>query len=86
LSDCVSLDARLLIEEVNEQFGLTLSDEEVDTIGGYVYSELTEPLAPGLEVAVDGARFVVAEVDSRRITRVHLYLTKTDAPADAMVE
>jgi len=86
LPDCVSLDARLLIQEVNEQFGLTLSDEEVDTIGGYVYSELTEALAPGLEVVVDGARFVVAEIDSRRITRVHLYLTNTGAPADAMVE
>ncbi len=69
----VSIDARLLIEEVNELFDFDLSDEEVDTIGGWVYAQLTQALEPGLEVQYEGARFVVAETDNLRITRIHVY-------------
>ncbi len=71
--DYTSIDARLLIEEVNELFGVNLSDEDVDTIGGWLYAQLTQPLAPGLEVDYEGAKFVVAESDNLRITRVHVY-------------
>ncbi|MCY0875206.1 MAG: hemolysin family protein [Firmicutes bacterium] len=74
LDGYLSIDARLLIEEVNEQFGFTLSDEEVDTVGGWVYAQLTEGLRTGLTVEHQGARFVVAETDNLRITRLHLYL------------
>ncbi len=68
-----SIDARMLIEEVNELFGFELSDEEVDTVGGFVYSQLTAPLRVGLEVYHEGARFVVSEIDNLRVTRVHVY-------------
>ncbi len=68
-----SIDARMLIEEVNELFGFTLSDEEVDTIGGWLYSQLTGPLLIGLEIEHEGARFVVAEADNLRITRVNIF-------------
>ncbi len=69
----LSVDARMLIEEVNELFGFSLSDEEVDTVGGWVYAELVDPLRVGIEVDYEGARFVVAETDNLRITRVHVY-------------
>lgn len=69
----VSIDARLLIEEVNELFGFDLSDEEVDTVGGWVYAQLTQALEPGIEVEFEGARFVVAETDNLRITRIHVF-------------
>ncbi len=69
----VSIDARLLIEEVNELFGFDLSDEEVDTVGGWVYSQVTQELKPGIEVEFEGTRFVVSETDNLRITRIHVY-------------
>ncbi|MHB1682731.1 MAG: hemolysin family protein [Bacilli bacterium] len=73
LNGFLSIDARMLIEEFNELFDLSLSDEDVDTVGGWVYAQLTEPLRVELEVEHDGARFVVAEIDNLRITRVHVY-------------
>ncbi len=73
LNGFLSIDARMLIEEFNELFALSLSDEDVDTVGGWVYAQLTEPLRVELEVEHDGARFVVAEIDNLRITRVHVY-------------
>jgi CBS domain containing-hemolysin-like protein len=68
-----SVDARLLIEDVNQTFGFSLSDDEVDTVGGWVYSQLSEEPQVGLETVWEGARFVVAETDNRRITRLHVY-------------
>lgn len=69
-----SIDARLLIEEVNDRFSFALFDDEVDTVGGWVYAQLTESLRTGLEVECEGTRFVIAEIDNLRITRLHVYL------------
>lgn len=68
-----SIDARMLIREVNELFGFDLSDEEVDTVGGWVYAHLTEPLRVNVAVLYEGAKFIVAEADNLRITRIHVY-------------
>lgn len=81
-----SIDARLLIEEVNDLFNFSLSDEEVDTVGGWVYAELTEPLKTGLAVQHGAARFVVAEIDNLRITRVHVYLPSEAGQDDGLAE
>lgn len=76
----LSVDARMLIEEVNELFGFSLSDEEVDTVGGWVYAQLVDPLKVGIEVEYEGARFEVAETDNLRITRLHVY--PPEVPSD----
>ncbi len=81
-----SIDARMLIEEVNELFGFALSDEEVDTIGGWLYAQLTEPLQSGLEVEHQGTRFVVAEADNLRITRVNIFLLADHIDEEALAD
>ncbi len=81
-----SIDARLLIEEVNDSFGFHLSDEEVDTVGGWVYSQLSEEPRVGLQVDWDGARFIVAETENLRITRLHVYPPAPAAEIEASGE
>ena len=81
-----SIDARLLIEEVNESFGFHLSDEEVDTVGGWVYSQLSEEPRVGLQIDWEGARFIVAETENLRITRLHVYPPVTAMESEATVE
>lgn len=81
-----SVDARLLIEEVNDSFGFHLSDEEVDTVGGWVYSQLSEEPRVGLQIDWDGARFIVAETENLRITRLHVYPPMTPAESEATGE
>jgi CBS domain containing-hemolysin-like protein len=65
-----SIDAGLLIEEVNAYFGLRIEDEENDTIGGWIFSRLQEIPKAGASVEVGSWQFVVQEMDGKRITRL----------------
>lgn len=69
MGDDTSIDARMLIDEVNEHFHLTIESEEVDTIGGWIYSQLQTPVV-GAKVHVDNFQFVITEMDSLRVTRL----------------
>jgi len=55
------------IEDFNEEFGTGLSDEEYDTVGGLVISELGRLPRRGEAVDLDGIRFTVLKADRRRV-------------------
>lgn len=55
------------IEDFNEHFGCTLSDEEFDTVGGLVTDGLGHLPERGEEFALDGFVFHVTEADDRRV-------------------
>lgn len=63
-----------LIEDVNEKLGLALSDENYDTIGGYVMGKLERIPQKGDEVKAHHAHFRVVEVDGMRIDRLLVLL------------
>ncbi|MEG6584447.1 hemolysin family protein [Dendrosporobacter sp. 1207_IL3150] len=65
-----SVDGRLLIEEVNEIFELDLNAEDVDTIGGWVSSQVEMPPPIGKQISYGKYQFIIEEVDNMRITRV----------------
>lgn len=71
-----SIDGKMLLSDVNSFFELELDTENCDTIGGWVYSKLDAPLAVGQCIKVEGAEFVVEELQKTRITRVTVHLTK----------
>ena len=63
--------ARVHIDELNERLGLKLSDDQdFDTIGGFVFSELGHMPTMGEVVQRDNVRITVLEVTRRRIERV----------------
>ena len=66
------VDARMLLEDVNETLGLALPTDEVDTVGGLVYSRLGHVPAQGEEVTVNGVLIRVEEVAGHRIARVRI--------------
>ena len=55
------------INDFNEKFGTTFSDEEFDTIGGLVLQRFGRVPRRGEEVAMDGYTFKVLRADSRRV-------------------
>ncbi|GIP33923.1 membrane protein [Paenibacillus sp. J2TS4] len=73
LEDKTSVDGRLLIEKVNEMLGLDISDEEVDTIGGWIYSQINGQPQIGQTVIFQDVKFQIAEVEHFRIHRVDIY-------------
>ncbi len=68
-----SIDGMLLIDEVNDRFGLELDHEDYDTVGGWLYSHVEViPPQPGQSVEFEGCMFVVEEVENKRISRIRL--------------
>lgn len=66
------VDARMHLEEVNEALRITLPTDEVDTVGGLVYSRLGHVPTQGEEVTVNGVRIRVEELEGQRIARVRI--------------
>lgn len=73
LGDIISVDGRMLIEDVNELAGVEIDDDEVDSIGGWMFKELEGVPEVGKTVEVDGVVFEVAESERLRIMRVHVH-------------
>ncbi len=66
------VDARMLLEDVNEALGVNLPTDEVDTIGGLVYSRLGHVPTQGEEITVNGVVIRVEELAGHRIARVRI--------------
>jgi CBS domain containing-hemolysin-like protein len=66
------VDGMTLIEDVNAHFGLTLHDDNYNTIAGFVLSQLDRLAVVGDTVEVDGIRLKVEALDGRRIARLSL--------------
>jgi CBS domain containing-hemolysin-like protein len=69
----VLLNGLMLIEEVNEECGLNLSDPHYDTIAGYVLGRLRRLAQVGDEVSANGVRLRVEALDGLRIARLSLF-------------
>jgi CBS domain containing-hemolysin-like protein len=77
--DLISLDGRMLLEEVNDYLGISLEATEVDTLAGWIYMQIDHPPKVGDSVRDGGYEFIVGEVDHLRITRV--FVKKASAEA-----
>ena len=75
--DICSVDAKLLLEEVDDLLGVRIEDEDVDSIGGWLYDQLGEAPRVGQMAAHAGTLLYVEEVDGVRITRVLVHLLHT---------
>ena len=65
-----SVDAKLMLEEVNDILEINIQAENVDTLGGWLYAQVETPPRIGQKVSYEGNSFFVEEVEHLRITRV----------------
>ena len=88
--DTYRIDGMFGIEEFNERFGTDLPDEDFHTLGGFVFGQLGRAPEPGDDVAYNGLRFDVLEVEGNRIERVAVTFVERprtrQAPEDLLVE
>jgi CBS domain containing-hemolysin-like protein len=68
--DSYRVDGMFSIDEFNGRFGTDLPDEDFHTVAGFVFGQLGRAPEPGDDVAYDGMRFDVLEVESNRIERI----------------
>lgn len=67
-----NFDGTTDIEEVEETLNIDIPDGEYDTLGGLIMSELGRMPAEQDEIICEGYKFIVEELDERRIDRVRI--------------
>jgi CBS domain containing-hemolysin-like protein len=77
------LQGRASIEVLQELLGVEVDEDDVDTVGGLVFSRHGTVPEPGTEVVdeADGLLFTVDEMDERRIVSVTVKKTAGDDDA-----
>lgn len=65
------VDGKVLIDEINDLFGLDLDDSDMDTIGGWVLSEKMD-VVEGDKVVLDDYEFKVLEIDGYHIKSLEI--------------
>jgi CBS domain containing-hemolysin-like protein len=76
------VDAMLMLDDVNDLLSMKLEEEDVDTLGGYVYAKLGRVPEKGDEVTAEGARLVVDDVEGNRITKVRILKSAETTPPE----
>ncbi|MGO0061304.1 hemolysin family protein [Brevibacillus fluminis] len=66
----LSVAGKVLLDDLDDHLPFELESEDVDTIGGWVYSQLNEGIAVGKSIAFEDHLFTITEMDAHRITRV----------------
>src|SRR5262249_21661974 len=66
-ADLIVVPGNTNIGEMNERYGLDVSEEDYSTIGGFVFGLLGRLPVVGDRVTAGGAVFTVREMDGRRI-------------------
>lgn len=66
------VDGLVLVQDVNERFGLDLDEEEYDTIGGFIFGQLGRRAEIGDTVEANGARLIVEGLDGMRVSRLRI--------------
>jgi CBS domain containing-hemolysin-like protein len=79
--ELTSVDGRMLIEDVNDLLGLEIEDEEVDSIGGWLFNHLEGNISKGQKVMQEAYVFEIAQIERLRVQRVHIYKNK-ETPTD----
>jgi CBS domain containing-hemolysin-like protein len=78
--ELTSVDGRMLIEDVNDLLGLEIEDEEVDSIGGWLFNHLEGNISKGQKVLHENYVFEIAQTERLRVQRVHIYKNKQVIP------
>ena len=74
-----AIDAKMLLEDLEDTLGIEIDDDDVDTVGGWLYAQLGGEPRVGQQSSYEGNIFSVEEVEGLRITRVLVRLAKTSS-------
>jgi len=85
-ADTIRIGGTFPIDDFNERFECSLSDENYHTVAGFVFGLLGRAAEPGDEVSDDGVTFVVDAVEGQRIDRLTVRFEpwrRRDEPVEA---
>lgn len=75
---------RMDLDDFNELLGVNLPDDDADTLGGYIYSQIGRVPTGGESIVLDDLQLTVEQVSKRRIRKVRA--KRTQPPVDKEME
>ena len=81
----IRVDGTFPIDDFNEQFEVGMPDEDYHTLAGFVFGQLGRAPEAGDEVAWNGLKFTVTEVEGTRIEKLHVEF-RPEQPESAKAE
>ena len=69
--DTTVVSGKLQLDEVNERLGISIEDEEVDTIGGWVFTNNLYA-KEGTTIDHEGYQFIIDEMEGYQIKKVKI--------------
>lgn len=84
--DQIRVRGDLLLDELNQHFGLDFEEEDADTVGGLIMSKLGRVARAGEQITFHSCRFQVEAVDGLAIHTAILYLMEPPSPTESAPE
>jgi CBS domain containing-hemolysin-like protein len=64
------VDGKLILEDINQLLEIAIEEENIDTIGGWIYSQIKDYPEVNDKVTFEDYAFIVVECDNKRINKV----------------
>ncbi len=76
------VDAGMALDDLNDTLDVELTDEDVDTLGGFIFNKLERVPEEGEVILTEEVELRVLSVEGRRIREVHVTKLITEADED----
>lgn len=83
--NCYLVDGKVTLHELSDLTGLDFDDEEVDTVGGWVFSQKHDAKL-GTEVQHENVRFIIRDMSKNRIRRVEVIIEESEPAPEITAE
>ncbi|MHA6484767.1 hemolysin family protein [Paenibacillus sp. strain BS8-2] len=80
--NCYLLDGKVLLDELEALAGKHFDEEDVDTIGGWLYSKLHDP-KPGKEYMHENLKFIIRETSKNRIRKIEMQIEQAELEGES---
>jgi CBS domain containing-hemolysin-like protein len=80
--NCYLLDGKVLLDELEALAGKHFDEEDVDTIGGWLYSKLHDP-KPGKEYLHENLKFIIRETSKNRIRKIEMQIEHAELEGES---
>ncbi|MHC6179982.1 hemolysin family protein [Clostridium sp. JNZ X4-2] len=71
------LDGKILLKDVNNLLKISIESENIDTVGGWIYSQLPSYPQVNDKITYENYEFIVLQCDRKRISKVLIMAVKT---------
>lgn len=73
-----TVDGKVLLDEINDLLNIKIEEENIDTIGGWIYSQVEDYPEVDDKYTFEDYEFTVLECDNKRVTKVSIKKLNTE--------